>query len=183
MASKDHAKDLSKNSLTGHSGSDGSNPGARIKKYCSWLGSVAENISYGKKDPEMIIVQLVADDNVPSRGHRMNIFNPTFCYGGVATAPHTKHSMCCVMNYASNIGEKGKEEEIKVGGMDLKGSIDQTIEDFKNGNDPHRPPDTVSSKVKVQASVKGTLAVKTVIKTYTLKDGKTKEVKLTETIK
>ena len=91
--------------------------------------------------------------------------------------------MCCVMNYASAIGEKGKKEEIKVGGMDLKGSIDQTIEDFKNGNDPHRPPDTVSSKIRVQTQVRGTEAVKTVTKTYTLKDGSTKEVKLTESIK
>lgn len=76
----------------------------------------------------MVIVQLVADDNVPSRGHRKNIFNPDFHYGGVATGTHVSHGMCCVLDYASNIGEKGKKEEIKLeGGADLKSSIDQTI--------------------------------------------------------
>ncbi len=129
----------------------------------------------------MVIVQLVADDNVPDRGHRKNIFNPAFAFTGVGVSPHPTFGMCCVMDYSSAIGEKGKREDIKVGGMDVKGSMDQSIEDFKNGIDPHRPEGTVGAKIKVQSSVKGTTVTKTVTKTYTLKDGGTKTVTLTET--
>ena len=128
-----------------------------------------------------MILQLVVDDGVANRGHRHNIYSPDFAYTGLATATHPTFKMCCVIDYAASVGEKGKREEIKAGGVDIKGSMDQSIEDFKTGKDPHRPPNTVHSKISVSSSVRGTKVTKTITKVYTLKDGSTKTVKLTET--
>jgi uncharacterized protein YkwD len=48
----------------------------------------AENVSYGKTDAEMIVLQLFVDDGVPDRGHRKTLQNATFKVTGLATGMH-----------------------------------------------------------------------------------------------
>lgn len=99
-AAQDHANDTGPKGITGHSGSDGSTPIARVKRYAPGLGYCGENISYGSSSARDIVLQLIVDDGVPSRGHRENIMRPDFRTVGIGTGPHSRygamsvHAMC-----------------------------------------------------------------------------------------
>lgn len=105
-AARDHVKDQSSTGRIGHDGSDGSMPGARIDRYVKTLG-YGENIQYGLLDPRDIIVELLIDDGVPDRGHRINILDPRFEFVGVATGPHARYRHMCVMDFTRTYTTRG----------------------------------------------------------------------------
>jgi len=42
--------------MTGHNGSNGSTMSSRIEKYGQWMGTIAENISFGEDNGKEIIM-------------------------------------------------------------------------------------------------------------------------------
>ena len=88
MAAKDHAVDLAKKKMFGHTGSDKSTFSERILRYCKkGQGSMAEIIGAdfyleGRNYAEMTILGLIIDDGVSDRGHRKTIFNHQYRYVG-----------------------------------------------------------------------------------------------------
>jgi uncharacterized protein YkwD len=106
LAARDHAIDQGKTGQTGHDGSDRSTMGDRIGRYGSWLRIAGENISYGGKTARDVIIQLIVDDGVPSRGHRSNIFNEKFTVVGTALGTHPKYRTLCVQDFAGGYKEK-----------------------------------------------------------------------------
>lgn len=99
-AARDHARYLGSRGLLSHQGADGAGPAARLDRQGRWQSLVAENISTGEEDPRMVVVQLLVDDGVPSRGHRRNLFNPDLHQAGAGEAPHTAYGTVCVIDYA-----------------------------------------------------------------------------------
>ena len=98
-ASRDHVLDTGPSGLTGHDGTDGSSPSDRCKKYVKLEGSSGENIDYGDKGPQDVIIALMIDDGVPSRGHRTNIFNKAFKKMSCFTGDHKTYGKQTVINY------------------------------------------------------------------------------------
>lgn len=99
-AAGDHVRDQGPRGSTGHVGNDRSTMGQRMSRYGTWQSTAAENIDYGSDDALDVLISLIVDDGVPSRGHRRNIFNTHLRVMGAACGPHAGYRVMCVMNYA-----------------------------------------------------------------------------------
>lgn len=77
----------------------------RLRKYC-YFGYYAENISYGYNDAKKIVIQLLEDDGIPSRGHRKNILSKAYTHIGVGFGPHKKYRYMCVQDFAERYKDK-----------------------------------------------------------------------------
>ena len=109
LACKDHVHDLGVKGLTSHEGSDGKNISDRIEKYCEWEGAAAENLDFGFKKAENIILNMLIDDGVQERNQRYNLFHPNFKYIGIGAGPHRDYGVCVVIGYAMDIRPLGSE--------------------------------------------------------------------------
>jgi hypothetical protein len=90
----------------GHNGSNGSSPFDRMNLFGSWQNIAGENISYGKSTAEEIVFQLLIDDGVSGRGHRINIFNREYTITGIGFGVHKKFNYMCVIDFAGGYTEK-----------------------------------------------------------------------------
>ncbi len=96
MAAKDHAADIEKNGVLGHTGTDKSTPAQRVKKYMS-LPLIGEVVTYGFSSADLILASFIVDQDTPDRGHRENLLNGKFTMVGIAIAEHKKYGTSCVI--------------------------------------------------------------------------------------
>jgi uncharacterized protein YkwD len=89
----------------GHKGRNGSQPWDRMARFGQWVGRAGENIDYGVRDARGIVVRLIVDDGVRSRGHRKNIFSRDFRVAGAASGYHATYGRMCVIDFAGNFVE------------------------------------------------------------------------------
>lgn len=104
----DHAQDVGSRGGDGHLGRDGSLPLERASRYGTIPpGSlVGENISFGPPAlAEWHVIQLIVDDDVPSRSHREAMLRPEYQLTGSACGSHTIFRIVCVATYASDYDE------------------------------------------------------------------------------
>lgn len=109
MASRDHARDMGDSGKTGHVSTKGKSATDRVKRYGVFTGAYTgpwENCSYGFSDPLEIVLQLLIDDDVPSRGHRKNIMEVHASFMGTSIQPHKEYEFNCVMDFADSIKDK-----------------------------------------------------------------------------
>jgi len=106
QAARDHARDQGQTGQTGHGGSDRSTMDKRMERYGTWGKTIGENIAYGAVTARDIVIQLLVDDGVPSRGHRTNIFNPEFLVVGIAFGVHPGYRAVCVQDFAGEFVER-----------------------------------------------------------------------------
>jgi uncharacterized protein YkwD len=166
-ASQDHADDIGPKGITEHTGSDGSSVDDRISRYVDWDVTIAENIDFGSTKASDVIVSLIVDDGVTSRGHRQNIFNPSLKIIGVGLADHTTFGNCMVINYTGGINRYVDENERK-------------LREDKN-YDPDAPEGTVKTDVNVTTKVVDGHTQTITVKKYTLNDGSQQILEICET--
>ena len=104
-AARDHVNDIGAAGIVGHTGSTGSTLLDRVGKHGKWKRTTGENIQFGRGNARDIIMQLIIDDGVPGRGHRTNIFNPSFRVAGIAIGAHARYKFCCVIDYAGGFSD------------------------------------------------------------------------------
>jgi uncharacterized protein YkwD len=104
LAAADHCREQA-GGATGHYGNHGSDPGNRISRYGVVSQGWAENIAYGRHTAREIVLALIVDDGVRGRGHRKNIFNPTYNVAGAAYGSHARFGSVCSIDFASGYAE------------------------------------------------------------------------------
>lgn len=98
LTALDHVVDQGPTGFVGHHGSDGWDFSTRaVRRGGDPYGG--ENISYGYDTAREIIIQLLVDDNVADRGHRVNLFRPGYVRAGVGCGRHARYYFMCVINY------------------------------------------------------------------------------------
>jgi len=106
---RDLARDQRTSGATGHVGKDGSSPSDRVTRYGQWDGQLTENVAYGAFEgvtAREVVIQLLVDDGVPDRGHRVNVLDPLVRLVGVACGPHRRYAVVCVMDHAQRYEER-----------------------------------------------------------------------------
>lgn len=101
-AAMDHVFDLGLKGVTSHTGTDGSVPGLRLNRYGAWQNDVGENINFGRITPREIVISMLIDDGVKSRGHRKNILQTKFAFIGTASGRHSRHDIMTVVVFADD---------------------------------------------------------------------------------
>lgn len=106
LAAREMAQNQGSTYNTGHVGPDGSTPLSRIERYGEWDTTISENISYGYVNAKHIVMSLLVDDDVPSRGHRTTLLNGLLNQVGVAAGTHRRYEAMCVMDFAAKYTTK-----------------------------------------------------------------------------
>jgi uncharacterized protein YkwD len=104
-AARLHAQDIGPKGSIEHTGSDGSRLSDRLNRLGRWQGLISENISAGEDEARQVVLQLLIDDGVASRGHRKNLFNPDLHQAGAGSAPHRDYRTVTVIDYADGFVE------------------------------------------------------------------------------
>ena len=71
----------------------------RIRKHFKKQGGLAENISFGWSNAIDIVLQMIIDDGVKSRGHCKNLFAEHFNFIGVFSGDHKVLEHCSVIEF------------------------------------------------------------------------------------
>ncbi len=99
-AAKYHVDDIGPKGLTQHNGSNGETAANRIKRYYQWK-SYGEVISFGSKNSDEVVAQLIIDDGVSNRGHRKVIMTDYFKEIGFAWGFHSVYGIMCNIDFAT----------------------------------------------------------------------------------
>jgi len=104
LAAEDHLHDLGQRGTVSHQGADGSTASERLCRYGAWSGKCGGCLWYGRigTSAKHIIEDLIVDDGVPTRGHRLGIYYPAYRVAGVRMGPHKTFGACCVIEFAAN---------------------------------------------------------------------------------
>jgi uncharacterized protein YkwD len=106
LSAEDHVDDIGGIGTTSHESSDGSTIDDQCSRYGDWSGSCGQVIWYGRVVNAVdVIDDLIVDDGVESRGHRLSIYNPAFRVAGVAVGEHKVFGQMVVVNFSAGFVE------------------------------------------------------------------------------
>lgn len=101
-AARAHAMDIGSAGARGHAGTDGTPWRERLARFGRFTGLAGEVISFGQDEAVRVVRQLLVDDGVPDRGHRVNLLRSEFRLAGVACTTHKTMRSVCVIELASS---------------------------------------------------------------------------------
>mmetsp|Transcript_25038 Transcript_25038/g.63518 ORF Transcript_25038/g.63518 Transcript_25038/m.63518 type:complete len:356 (-) Transcript_25038:44-1111(-) len=129
-AAQDHVEDLGPKGLTGHTGSAGDSTWKRVARHCEWRVHCAENIDYMSTSAPEIVLSMLVDDDVPSRGHRKMILKSDFTKVGIAYGPHKDYGTICVLIFAVWVGPKMDPgvRKVSCSGVEMSDELAQLLD-------------------------------------------------------
>ena len=68
----------------------------------------------GYKDPSAILMQMLVDDGIKSRGNRKAVFNHKYKYVGVHTGANSKQKSNTCVIFASDVQESAPAAKVEV---------------------------------------------------------------------
>ena len=107
LSAEDHLVDRGTRGKVGHAGADGSTVDARLSRYGAWSGKCGECLWFGREvadvatAAEHIVQDLVVDDGVPKRGHRLCIYDETYRLASARVGPHAAYGRMAVIEFAA----------------------------------------------------------------------------------
>jgi uncharacterized protein YkwD len=101
-AAQDHVDDQGPRGLVGHQSASGATPSQRVVARGGGP-YISETISYGSTSARAVVRQLVVDDGVPDRGHRLALLAADSRYAGAGCGPHTVYVAMCVVDFGRTI--------------------------------------------------------------------------------
>jgi len=118
LGAKDHVLDLSQKGMISHRGSDGSLPTDRVSRYGTWESTMGEAILFEVSTPREMVMQLIIDDGVRDRGHRKDIFEPSFQMAGVSIISQSGFGSFCVIDFADKFTDNSplSTDSVKIKG-------------------------------------------------------------------
>jgi len=100
-----HTGKQSKTSETGHDTPGGKTITKRFKKLVKKGYAVGENLSYGEDTAREIVIKLLIDDGIPSRGHRKNIMERGYINVGVSYGDHQHFGHMCTIDFSGPVNQ------------------------------------------------------------------------------
>lgn len=136
-----------------------------MNRYGKWEFTSGENVSYGNDNGEEVIMQLMVDDGVSSRGHRTNIFKKDFKVGANYSGSHKQYNFMTVLNYGGDFTNPGE-----------KSKADSVMEKLNEQGEFQMPDGCVGYSMKAEIKMLDGKAIKTSIYTCQMNDGTTKVI-------
>jgi len=99
-AAAELVEEQGKSGITGHNGLKGGGLLVRVKRQGIKETRLGENIAYGFNSPRAVVMALIIDDGVPSRGHRKNQFDASFTKAGVSCGFHPYYEIFCAIDFS-----------------------------------------------------------------------------------
>ena len=84
----------------GHNSPDGTPFRKRLESFGSWSGYLGECLHYGASTPREAVIDLIVEDGIPDRYHRLTIFTPELRIVGISFGPHPSYGSALVMDFA-----------------------------------------------------------------------------------
>jgi len=124
---KSHAH-AQRGGMVGHVDAQGNRSAQRLSQAGIDYSAAGENIDYGSTSAREVLISLIVDDGVASRGHRTTIFSSDWTAAGAGCGPHASIRTVYVINYAKisrqlSVVNNGtvSMRSLKVAGVDILG--------------------------------------------------------------
>lgn len=106
-AAAEQVLEQGKSGTTGHITEGKGGIRGQVKRHGIAEEKIGENIAYGQySSARGMVIDLIVDDGVQSRGHRKNQFDPTFAKAGVSCGSHPRYGTMCVIDFSSGRGSR-----------------------------------------------------------------------------
>lgn len=105
QACSDHANDIGASGAFSHEGSNKESISQRVENYAEWDFVLCQNIDFGARTAEQVVIFLLTGDGDKQRTHRKNMFRKDIHFIGASCAAHKEAEVVSVIAYAGNVRE------------------------------------------------------------------------------
>ena len=102
-ACADHATDIGENGLYTHEGTNKENISTRLENYAEWDYVLCQNLDFGGRTAQEVVISLLTGDGDKQRTHRKNMFRNDIHFIGASCAAHKESEVVSVVAYAGNV--------------------------------------------------------------------------------